>query len=216
MPRKPESPPPAESRLLVEVVSNDPDAREAISQAVCSRGEMRVLTSVDLEHVEEALHRRRPDAIVAHARTRDECLLFQSFADRNAGVLTILIVTDIEAPGETASDPNVDQVREIDGAALAETLPALLEGLSRSRDAPRTPREEANRLDQERLALLSEREREVLALTAEGLSMKEIAQRLHRAYATVASHRNNIMEKLQMNDRVALTRFAIRVGLAEP
>ncbi len=65
------------------------------------------------------------------------------------------------------------------------------------------------------LAQLTERELEVLKLTAEGHSIKDIARKLHRAQGTIARHRENIMTKLKIHDRVALTRFAIRTNLIE-
>jgi two-component system, NarL family, response regulator LiaR len=62
--------------------------------------------------------------------------------------------------------------------------------------------------------LLTERERDVLRLVAEGLSSKEIADRTGIAVKTVEAHRGNISQKLGLHDVVALTRFAIRHGLA--
>jgi len=62
--------------------------------------------------------------------------------------------------------------------------------------------------------LLTERERAVLRLVAEGLSSKEIADRTGIAVKTVEAHRGNIAQKLGLHDVVALTRFAIRHGLA--
>jgi DNA-binding NarL/FixJ family response regulator len=63
---------------------------------------------------------------------------------------------------------------------------------------------------------LSGRESEILKLIAEGLSTREIAGVLHIAEKTVDRHRSNILEKLGLRDRVALTRYAIRRGLVEP
>lgn len=62
--------------------------------------------------------------------------------------------------------------------------------------------------------LLTERERDVLRLVAEGLSSKEIADRTGISVKTVEAHRGNISQKLRLHDAVALTRFAIRHGLA--
>lgn len=64
--------------------------------------------------------------------------------------------------------------------------------------------------------LLTRREREVLKLVAEGYSSKEIAEELTIAVKTVDRHRTNIMSKLAIDDRVGLTRYAIRRGLVEP
>ncbi len=63
------------------------------------------------------------------------------------------------------------------------------------------------------LHLLSKREREILALLAQGLSTPEIADRLFRSPKTVDSHRANLARKLRANNRVQLTRIAIAGGL---
>ncbi|HEU4974845.1 MAG TPA: response regulator transcription factor [Baekduia sp.] len=63
---------------------------------------------------------------------------------------------------------------------------------------------------------LSPRESEVVKLIAEGYTSREIADVLHIADKTVERHRSNILEKLGLRDRVALTRYAIRRGLVEP
>jgi two-component system response regulator NreC len=63
---------------------------------------------------------------------------------------------------------------------------------------------------------LTEREREVLTLIAEGLTNQEIAGRLYISIKTVQTHRAHIMEKLNLHDRTELVRYAIRKGLIEP
>lgn len=60
---------------------------------------------------------------------------------------------------------------------------------------------------------LSGREREVLQLTAEGRSMKEIASALHVSVKTIETHRRQIMTKLGVNSVAELTKYAIREGL---
>ena len=63
---------------------------------------------------------------------------------------------------------------------------------------------------------LSARESEVLKLIAEGCSSVEIAALLCISARTVDRHRSNILDKLGLKDRVGLTRYAIRRGLAAP
>jgi len=62
-------------------------------------------------------------------------------------------------------------------------------------------------------AHLTPREREVLQLTAEGKSTKEIARVLHVSVKTVETHRRNIMGKLGVHSVAELTKHAIREGL---
>ncbi len=61
---------------------------------------------------------------------------------------------------------------------------------------------------------LTPREREVLQLLAEGHTTKEIASRLFISPKTVGSHRQHIMNKLDLHTVADLTRCAIRLGLA--
>jgi DNA-binding NarL/FixJ family response regulator len=64
-----------------------------------------------------------------------------------------------------------------------------------------------------RLASLSEREREILQLLAEGKANKEIAARLHVSPKTVHTYRSRMMVKLGLHDTPGLIRFAIQHGL---
>ncbi len=64
-------------------------------------------------------------------------------------------------------------------------------------------------------ARLTEREKEVLKLVAEGLSNQEIADQLGLSIKTVMGHRANLMDKLNIHSRVELVKYAIRAGLIE-
>ncbi len=61
--------------------------------------------------------------------------------------------------------------------------------------------------------ILSGREREILQLIAEGHSYEEIASILCISKKTVETHRANIMDKLNIHDKVGLVKYAIRKGL---
>lgn len=63
------------------------------------------------------------------------------------------------------------------------------------------------------LNALSAREREVLALTAEGFSSREIGEKLFISPKTVDTYRARIMDKLGLSHRSELVRFALEVGL---
>ena len=69
---------------------------------------------------------------------------------------------------------------------------------------------------EEQFDVLTPRELEVLKLIAEANTSKEIADALVISIKTVDRHRQNILDKLGMRDRVELTRYAIRRGLITP
>ena len=63
---------------------------------------------------------------------------------------------------------------------------------------------------------LSEREREVLTLTAEGYSSQEIGERLALSAKTVETYRMRVMHKLNLRHRAELVQYALRAGLLRP
>ncbi|MCK9860064.1 response regulator transcription factor [Paenibacillus sp. ATY16] len=60
---------------------------------------------------------------------------------------------------------------------------------------------------------LSEREKEVLSLTAKGYANKEIAEMLVISVKTVETHKSNVMEKLGLKSRPELIKYAMKKGL---
>lgn len=87
----------------------------------------------------------------------------------------------------------------------------LIEHLSNSR--PSEPPAAPSRAPDSERSLLSQREREVLQLVAEGDSSKEIAAKLAIAVATVETHRRQIAEKLGLRTVAELTKYAVREGI---
>ena len=87
-------------------------------------------------------------------------------------------------------------------AAVRALVRDYLERASRGEATPEDP--------------LSPRELEVVKLIAEGLTSEEIGEQLFISKKTVDRHRENVLEKLGMRNRVELTRYAIRRGLVTP
>jgi two-component system response regulator NreC len=69
--------------------------------------------------------------------------------------------------------------------------------------------------DRARYDGLSDRERQVLKLVAEGKTSRQIAEELFLSVNTVQTHRAHIMEKLGLHNRTDLIRYALRKGLVE-
>lgn len=63
---------------------------------------------------------------------------------------------------------------------------------------------------------LTERERQVLVLIAEGKSTKDAAEKLGIGYKTADSHRTRILKKLGVHETASMVRYAIRAGLIAP
>ena len=70
--------------------------------------------------------------------------------------------------------------------------------------------------DEQPAELLTDRERQVLQLIAEGHTTKKTASLLDLSVKTAESHRTRIMQKLDIHDTAGLVRYAIRRGLIKP
>lgn len=75
--------------------------------------------------------------------------------------------------------------------------------------------QEASAETQDRFETLTEREREILQLTAEGNTSREIGDRLNISHRTVEKHRENIQAKLELRNTVEMAAFAHQRGLVE-
>lgn len=107
---------------------------------------------------------------------------------------------------EDTGQPRFDEGGEFHGF-----IGAVLDISDRKR-AFFTPDEESVRM----VFSLTERERQVLVLIADGKSTKETAARLGISYKTADSHRSRILEKLGVHETASMVRYAIRAGLVQP
>jgi len=135
--------------------------------------------------------------VVVMTAHEDERLLVEAieagasgFLRKTEGVDELIGALKAAAAGEILVDPQ----------ALARMLPLM----AREREV----RREAS----ERLATLSEREREVLALLTQGLRNEAIAQRLGISPQTVQTHVRNILGKLEVHSKLEAVAFAVRHG----
>ena len=135
-------------------------------------------------------------AVLALTMHEDEQYFFEML---NAGASGYI-------PKRAAPDDLVSAIRVVSqgNVFLYPTLAKLLvkDFLQRSESGPES-----------RTEILTPREREVLAYIAEGNTNREIAEALVISHKTVDRHRENIMHKLNLHNRVQLVKYAIEKGL---
>jgi PAS domain S-box-containing protein len=115
------------------------------------------------------------------------------------------------ADGECSWVEAVGVPRFEDGGVFAGFMGSAVDISDRKRGIF-TPDQESVRL----VFSLTERERQVLVLVAQGKSTKETASHLGISYKTADSHRSRILEKLGVHETASMVRYAIRAGLIEP
>jgi len=103
-------------------------------------------------------------------------------------------------------------------AELKEAIKTVMRGKTYvSNETPQNIAATTDKTAQEKelLKRLTPRQREILALIAEGQATKKIARTLNISAKTVESHRSQLMERLDIHDVAGLVRFAIRTGLVK-
>lgn len=108
---------------------------------------------------------------------------------------------------ESTQDELVDAIRTVHkgGVALSPSISRFVLNEYVRRSDPKK--------DVDSIELLTDREKQVLRLIAEGKTNKEIAKCLSISKSTVNIHRTNVMQKLDIHDTVGLVRYSIEKGI---
>ena len=183
----------------IEIVGEAGDGREAVRKARELHPDI-ILMDIDMPQmsglaVTELLHKELPGIKVLilsmHGSTEYVLRILQSGARgyvlKNAPAEELSRAIDVVQAGETYFSADIARV----------ALNQYVRGNGDTQSAPS----------------LTNREREVLILIADGLSNKEIACQLGVGVRTVETHRERIMRKLDIHNVAGLTKFAISQGL---
>jgi two-component system nitrate/nitrite response regulator NarL len=186
-------------RPELELVGTSEDGREALAGIVRLQPEVAVLDvrmpGLDGPAVMNAIQRENlPTAVLFLSAHVESGLVYDALASGASGYLSKLteggrVCEAIEAlgRGETVLPPEIQ--------------PGLLDEMRRRRIGDRP--------------LLTSREREVLRLLADGLTVPRIAEELHLGQATIRTHLQNLYEKLEVSTQAAAVAAAMRLGLLE-
>ncbi|MFZ0864100.1 MAG: response regulator transcription factor [Candidatus Sulfotelmatobacter sp.] len=118
------------------------------------------------------------------------------------------------------SDAGRDLVAAVEALQLRRTFfttrvsQMVLEGFLDRRN-PASPEDANATKEDEAVAVLTSREREVIQLLAEGKTSKEVAVALRLSVKTAETHRTNLMRKLGLHSVADLTRYAVRNGIVQ-
>lgn len=189
----------------LEVVAEVNDADQAVDMALRLRPQV-VLLDIDMPglHSFDAARTLRLRCPTSHVvflsaftndRYIEEALAVEARGYLTKGETPETVIRAIRsvATGGTYFSP------EIESRLVVDSNGVRLEGSAKTRSGT-----------------LTLREIEVLRYIARGMSKKEVAQTLHLSVKTVEKHCTNLMTKLDIHDRVELSRYAIREGLVEP
>jgi DNA-binding NarL/FixJ family response regulator len=201
-------------RLLLEVeddisgVGEATDGAEAVSMARANRPNV-VLMDIRMPVLDGIQATRQIAATPGLEQAR---VLILTTYDSDSYVFDAL---EAGASGFVLKDAGpAELLHAIRVVAAGEAL--LAPKITRRLIAQFTASRTANQAAEERLAVLTQREREVLALVGQGLSNREIAAELTLSPATARTHVSRAMTKLGVRDRAQLVVVAYQTGLVRP
>ncbi|WP_412753862.1 response regulator [Krasilnikovia sp. M28-CT-15] len=207
------------------VVDDHPMWREGVSRDLAAAGYDIVATTGEGRQAVRIAAAARPDVVVLDLQLPDisGVEVIQGLLEAAPGVRVLMLSASGEHHDVLAAVKAGATGYLLKSAGAAEFLDAV--GRTAAGDAVFTPGlaglvlGEFRRMATEPAPAegpapkLTERETEVLRLVAKGLSYRQIAERLVLSHRTVQNHVQNTLGKLQLHNRVELTRYAIEQGL---
>lgn len=195
-----------ESMSGIEVVAQASDGREAIALIAKHQPHIAVLdiTMANMNGLEAAARIARdfPNVrvIILSMHSSEEYVLqalrlsVVGYLLKDSGLTELELALRTVASGETYISP-----------AVSKHVAEYVRRVGTDDEVSESPME-----------TLTPRQREILQLVAEGHTTQQIAQKLVISVKTVESHRQQLMDRLNIRDVAGLVRYAIRVGLAAP
>jgi two-component system response regulator NreC len=185
----------------LKIVGEASDGEEAVKMAHKLAPDV-VIMDLALPGIDgiEAIHRIRKK------KPRIKVLVLSQYDDKEHVLSSIKAGADGYLPKIAASSELVSAIRTINGG----------ESFLYSSAAAALINDYRQQVEVEPYDHLTAREREILTLTANGHSSRQIAEILVLSSKTVQIHRQKIMDKLDIHQRAELIKYAIRKGLVSP
>lgn len=206
----------------VVIADNQPLSLHGMRSAMADQADIRILAECETpDLLRDAIRQHSPDVVLASAEILSEELDALERLVTEIDHTRVIVVTSRKDPGFLESalrrgakgvfqrEWPVQQIpmairKVTNGGMWLEQSAAerVLEQVLAKRHVPDA--------DEQRIASLTPREREVIDLICQGLRNKEISDRLHISLATVSHHLTSVYSKLEVSDRTSLVIFAAK------
>ena len=223
-------------KIRIVVADDHPIFRDGLCKLLALEDDFDVVAQAqDGRQVLEVLHQLEPDILlldlkmpgldglqtlqrlqVAKGKTR--VIVLTASDDKNEFVQAMKLGTSGIVLKQTATDQLIKSIRKVHAGEIwldSHTTAAVIRQFVANEDAaPQPPQQLAGSPTREReRSPLSQREREIVALVAQGFKNKEMAEKMFISEQTVKNHLHNIFDKLGVSDRLELALYAIHNNL---
>jgi two-component system, NarL family, nitrate/nitrite response regulator NarL len=225
---------PKEGELIRIVIADDhPIFRDGLRKLLTLEEDFRVVAEArDGTEVLEVVDEHQPDILLLdlkmpgldgltalqklqNSRTKTKVIVLTASEDKNQFVQAMNFGTCGIVLKQTATDLLIKSIRKVHAGEIwldSLTTAAIMRQFSSGMEP--TPLSGRDR-DRERSAL-SQREREIVVLVAQGFKNREMAEKMFISEQTVKNHMHNIFDKLGVSDRLELALYAIHKNIHTP
>jgi len=223
---------PAKSKIRIVVADDHPIFRDGLCKLLALEEDFEVVAQAqDGRQVLDVLQQYDPDILLLDlkmpgldglatlqrlqaSKNKTRVIVLTASDDKNEFVQAMKLGTSGIVLKQTATELLIKSIRKVHAGEIwldSHTTAAVIRQFVAADDAP-APAPQAAPRDRER-SPLSQREREIVALVAQGFKNKEMAEKMFISEQTVKNHLHNIFDKLGVSDRLELALYAIHNNL---
>ncbi len=228
---------PATSKIRIVVADDHPIFRDGLCRLLALEEDFEVVAQAsDGRQVLEILQQLEPDILLLdlkmpgldglatlqrlqQARNKTRVIVLTASDDKNEFVQAMKLGTSGIVLKQTATELLIKSIRKVHAGEIwldSSTTAAVIRQFvaAEEQQQPAPPPMQAPQREREReRSPLSQREREIVALVAQGFKNKEMAEKMFISEQTVKNHLHNIFDKLGVSDRLELALYAIHNNL---
>jgi len=229
---------PAKPKIRIVVADDHPIFRDGLCRLLALEEDFEVVAQAsDGRQVLEILQQMEPDILLLDlkmpgldglatlqrlqaSRNKTRVIVLTASDDKNEFVQAMKLGTSGIVLKQTATELLIKSIRKVHAGEIwldSHTTAAVIRQFVANEEAPQAPPPpppppQAATRERER-SPLSQREREIVALVAQGFKNKEMAEKMFISEQTVKNHLHNIFDKLGVSDRLELALYAIHNNL---
>jgi DNA-binding NarL/FixJ family response regulator len=222
---------PMSSKIRIVVADDHPIFRDGLCRLLALEEDFEVVAQAsDGRQVLDVLQQFEPDILLLDlkmpgldglatlqrlqaAKNKTRVIVLTASDDKNEFVQAMKLGTSGIVLKQTATELLIKSIRKVHAGEIwldSHTTAAVIRQFVAAEDTPPPPQSAPR--DRER-SPLSQREREIVALVAQGFKNKEMAEKMFISEQTVKNHLHNIFDKLGVSDRLELALYAIHNNL---
>jgi DNA-binding NarL/FixJ family response regulator len=222
----------AKSKIRIVVADDHPIFRDGLCKLLALEEDFEVIAQAqDGRDVLEILQQCEPDILLLdlkmpgldglgtlqrlqQSRNKTRVIVLTASDDKNEFVQAMKLGTSGIVLKQTATELLIKSIRKVHAGEIwldSHTTAAVIRQFVAAEEPQALPVTQPSR-ERER-SPLSQREREIVALVAQGFKNKEMAEKMFISEQTVKNHLHNIFDKLGVSDRLELALYAIHNNL---